>query len=156
MYIQVNQKLKMEYRAGPKSTGDKIRRCLHNSLPKKINDTSPILSQGKVQCTLEWQLQCVCVCVCACVNYGGGYQKLGRGIEKERSHSFEKAFVSVTQHTAPHASKCAYPSTTQLHPAHQHAHRGFVHMQHTYTHESRTPDAPVLRTRDGGLKIFYG
>ena len=34
----------MEYRAGPKSTGDKIRQCLHNSLPKKINDTSPILS----------------------------------------------------------------------------------------------------------------
>ena len=42
----------MKYRAGPKSTGDMIRQCLHNSLPKKINDTSP--------CTLEWH---VCVCV---------------------------------------------------------------------------------------------
>ena len=40
----VNQKLKMEYRAGPKITGDKIRQCLHNSLPKKINDTSPYLT----------------------------------------------------------------------------------------------------------------
>ena len=31
--------LKREYRAGPKSTGDKIIQCLHNSLSKKINDT---------------------------------------------------------------------------------------------------------------------
>ena len=26
---------------------------------------------------------------------------------------------------------------------------------YVYTHESSTQDAPALRTRDGGLKIFY-
>ena len=26
---------------------------------------------------------------------------------------------------------------------------------YAYTHESSTQDAPALRTRDGGLKIFY-
>ena len=26
---------------------------------------------------------------------------------------------------------------------------------YTYIHESSTQDAPALRTRDGGLKIFY-
>ena len=30
-----------------------------------------------------------------------------------------------------------------------------VHTFYTYTHGSRSQDAPALRTGDGGLKIFY-
>ena len=48
---------------------------------------------------------CVCVCVCVCV-------LIMEGIKSERGYRFEKAFVSVTQHTVPHASECAYPGTT--------------------------------------------
>ena len=31
----------------------------------------------------------------------------------------------------------------------------YIHYARTYTHESSTQDAPALRTRGGGLKIFY-
>ena len=35
-----------------------------------------------------------------------------REIREKRGYRFEAAFVSITQHTGPHASECAYPSTT--------------------------------------------
>ena len=31
----------------------------------------------------------------------------------------------------------------------------YICILHTYRHESSTQDAPALRTRGGGLKIFY-
>ena len=31
----------------------------------------------------------------------------------------------------------------------------YLYYARTYTHESSTQDAPALRTRDGGLNIFY-
>ena len=46
---------------------------------------------------------------CVWVSYGGS--KVREGNQERKGISFGKIFVSVTQHTGPHASKCAYPST---------------------------------------------
>ena len=62
LLLQVNQKLKMEYRAGPlKSTRDEIRQCLHNYMSEKINDTMQpyIVARGK--CNVLQSGSCVCI-----------------------------------------------------------------------------------------------
>ena len=63
--VQVNQKLKMEYRAGPKSTGDKIRQCLHNSLPKKKQLHQPYIVARE---SAMYSTVAVAVCMRVCVS----------------------------------------------------------------------------------------
>ena len=76
------------------------------------------------------------------------------GWRKKENSRFGMAFVSVTQHYDP---PCIRNQCLSWHYGPGHPTRPVYLLLHTYTytHGSRTQDAPALRTMDGGLKIFY-